>query len=88
MKSLISSLIALLGIASVGVTLTTPILRPQPANLRVRQEDPSLPLDYSETCGEIVSLVNSGSPIFYAIDAYHCLTSVPFNADVGARFRG
>ncbi|KZL85547.1 peptidase s41 family protein, partial [Colletotrichum incanum] len=37
-------------------------------------------------CGEIIEAVNEGYRIFYALDAYACLTSVPFNDVVALRF--
>ncbi|KAK2028800.1 peptidase S41 family protein [Colletotrichum zoysiae] len=37
-------------------------------------------------CGEIIDAVNEGFRIFYASDAYLCLTSVPFNDAVALRF--
>ncbi|EFQ30867.1 peptidase S41 family protein [Colletotrichum graminicola M1.001] len=37
-------------------------------------------------CGEIIDAVNEGYRIFYASDAYLCLTSVPYNDAVALRF--
>ncbi|OCL11266.1 hypothetical protein AOQ84DRAFT_386953 [Glonium stellatum] len=37
-------------------------------------------------CGDIIDFVNNGFNIFYASDAYDCLTSVPFDPAVASRF--
>ncbi|KAJ8113756.1 hypothetical protein OPT61_g4183 [Boeremia exigua] len=52
--------------------------------IRVRQADAENP--QSSACGSIIDNVNEGYAYHYAIDAYDCLTSVPFNPDVATRF--
>ncbi|KAF2801731.1 uncharacterized protein BDZ99DRAFT_402885 [Mytilinidion resinicola] len=37
-------------------------------------------------CGDIIDAVNDGSVLFWASDAHACLSSVPFNPAVAARF--
>lgn len=37
-------------------------------------------------CGDIIDSVNDGFSLFYASDAYDCLTSVPFDPAVASRF--
>ncbi|OAL56114.1 hypothetical protein IQ07DRAFT_530188 [Pyrenochaeta sp. DS3sAY3a] len=52
--------------------------------IRVRQADAENP--QSSACGAIIDNVNAGYAYHYAIDAYACLTSVPFNSAVATRF--
>ncbi|GKT89011.1 peptidase S41 family protein [Colletotrichum tofieldiae] len=37
-------------------------------------------------CGQIIDAVNQGHRYFYAVNAYECLTSVPFHAAMALRF--
>ncbi|KAF1840462.1 peptidase S41 family protein [Cucurbitaria berberidis CBS 394.84] len=55
--------------------------RSLPQRLDSRQDGPPTTI-----CGDIIDAVNSGSQIFWASDAYKCLTSVPFNPAVATRF--
>lgn len=59
----------------------TPVVRPKAVRVRQESSDPQ-----STACGDIIDSVNEGFAYFYATDAYDCLTSVPFNAAVAARF--
>ncbi|KAF2795817.1 hypothetical protein K505DRAFT_301442 [Melanomma pulvis-pyrius CBS 109.77] len=67
------------------------VARTLPNGLSPRQE-PSptagAPAAQSTICGDIVDAVNSpeGFQIFWASDAYQCLSSVPFNPAVASRF--
>ncbi|KAH8732999.1 peptidase S41 family protein [Phaeosphaeriaceae sp. PMI808] len=58
--------------------------RSLPNKLQTRQADASNP--QATICGEIINEVNNGVELFWASDAYACLTSVPFNSAVATRF--
>lgn len=62
---------------------SSPTLAVRPRVDTARQETPTAP---PTACGDIINDVNDGYAYFYAIDAYACLTSVPFNAAVAVRF--
>ncbi|KAF2186875.1 hypothetical protein K469DRAFT_705404 [Zopfia rhizophila CBS 207.26] len=76
--------LAVLCFAAPGIARTLP----KPL---VARQDPSAttgaPAAQSTICGDIVDDVNTeGANLFWASDAYACLTSVPFNPAVATRF--
>ncbi|KAK1990787.1 peptidase S41 family protein [Colletotrichum falcatum] len=67
-----------------GAALARPSRSPQPISRR--QDGPEESARPENICGDIIGAVNDGFRIFYASDAYLCLTSVPFNDAVALRF--
>ncbi|KAF2036012.1 peptidase S41 family protein [Setomelanomma holmii] len=62
--------------------------RSLPNKVRPRQASSTTdaPDAQATICGDIVDSVNEGYQLFWASDAYACLTSVPFNDAVATRF--
>lgn len=67
----------------IGAVCSKPAPRPIPQNTPtttgVAAPQPTI-------CGDIIDEVNEGFVVFFASDAYDCLTSVPFNPAVATRF--
>ncbi|KAF2703361.1 hypothetical protein K504DRAFT_495506 [Pleomassaria siparia CBS 279.74] len=64
--------------------LSSPTPLNHPKTIRVRQADSAT--SQSSACGAIYDALNDGYAYHYAIDAYACLISVPFNGAVATRF--
>jgi hypothetical protein len=69
-----------------GLLTATALAVPSPTRIRrnptITERDDAIPT----ICGDIIDAVNNFSSVFYASDAYDCLTSVPFNEAVAVRF--
>jgi hypothetical protein len=59
---------------------------PQPLRRAAATTTASTAVVQQTICGDIIDAVNDGFSLFYASDAYNCLTSVPFNPAVASRF--
>ena len=79
-----SMLPALLSSLYLPEVLSTPTQVGTSDEVRVRQADANAP--ELSACGAIIDNVNAGYAYHYAIDAYACLTTVPFNPAVATRF--
>ncbi|WYZ35391.1 hypothetical protein EsH8_X_000038 [Colletotrichum jinshuiense] len=68
----------------LGLCYSLTVARPSspPRQLSGRQDGP----EKTPMCGTIIDAVNQGHRYFYAVDAYECLTSVPFHAAMALRF--